>query len=65
MSGIDRDVAERGREAIRKARTDTLRRRLQRYVDEHGQRTDLEALRERVSGEAMSAEIIEAREERT
>ena len=59
MSGIDRDVAERGREAIRKARTDTLRRRLQRYVDEHGQRTDLETLRERVADDATSAEIVE------
>ena len=64
MSDTDRDVAERGRETIREARTETLRRRLQQFIDEHGQRTDLETLRTRVSGDAMAAEIVESREER-
>lgn len=64
MSDTDRNAAEKGREAVRTARTNVLRKRMREFVDEHGHSADLEELRQRVSGRSMSELVIEDRDER-
>ena len=64
MSDTDRDAAEKGREAVRKARTTVLRERMQEFVTEHGQSDNLEDLRQRVSGRSMSDLVIDDRDDR-
>lgn len=64
MSHTDRTTAEKGRQAVRTARTKVLRDRMRAFVDEHGRSADLQDLRTRVSGGSMSELVIEDREER-
>lgn len=64
MSHTERTTAEKGRQAVRMARTNVLRDRMQAFVDEHGRSADLKELRTRVSGGSMAELVIEDREER-
>lgn len=64
MSDADRNAAEKGREAVRMARTNVLRERMRAFVNDHGRSAGLEELRQRVSGRSMSELVIEDREDR-
>lgn len=52
MSHTERTTVEKGRQAVRMARTNVLRDRMQVFVDERS--ADLKDLRTRVSGGSMS-----------
>jgi hypothetical protein len=65
MSNVDDDVAGLGLRALRTARIDGLRRRMNEFVETHDSGGDLRELRAGISSEtAMSDLVVDGRDER-
>lgn len=65
MSDTAEDIGFHAEELLRKSKTGPLRQRMQQFVEEHGDDTDLKTARKDAGdGEALSDIVIEQREER-
>ena len=65
MSDTRDDTEFYAEQLLRKSKTNTLRARLEAFVDEHDQETDLERLRSSTGDGASLSDIVdEGREER-
>ena len=64
MSDTDRDVVDRERETVRKARTNALEAQMEEFLRTRESDEDLRELRRRVSDGSMADLVVEERTDR-